>query len=72
MMPEDMDPAMPIASTTCRGVRRSATATASAAAGVPSAEVGWKPALCTAFGMTVDRRQAASAPTAMPRIASAP
>ena len=37
------------------------------AAIVPKIAVGWKPALCTAFGTMRQSRQIVSTPTAMPR-----
>ena len=51
---------------------RSAAATPAAAPIAPNTAVGWKPALCTAFGTTRLRRHITSTPTAMPRSAAAP
>ena len=38
----------------------------------PNTAVGWKPALCTAFGTTRLNRQIVSTPTAMPSSAAGP
>ena len=46
---------------------RAPRATPAAAPIAPNTAVGWKPALCTAFGTTVDSRHITSQPTAMPR-----
>ncbi len=53
MMPEAKLPAMPSASTSCLALRPSAAPTPAAAPMTPKIAVGWKPALCTAFGTTV-------------------
>ena len=72
MMPEAKLPAMPSASTSCLALRPSAAPTPAAAPMTPKIAVGWKPALCTAFGTTVESRHMVSVPTAMPKSAAAP
>ena len=72
MMPEAMLPAMPSASVACCASSRRAEATAPAAASAPMTAVGWKPAAWIALGATRLRRHISSAPTTMPRRASAP
>ena len=67
-----MLPAMPSASTVCLRSSPSAAATPAAAPIAPNTAVGWKPALCTAFGTTRLSRHSTSTPTAMPRSAAAP
>ena len=63
---------MPSASTSWRRESLSALPTAAAAATAPNTAVGWKPALCTAFGTTTLSRQIVSTPTAMPASAEGP
>ena len=72
MMPDAMLPAMPSASTVCFLSSFSAAATPAAAPIAPNTAVGWKPALCTAFGTTRLRRHSTSTPTAMPLSAAVP
>ena len=72
MMPLAMLPAMPSASTICLRSSRSAAPTPAAAPIAPNTAVGWKPALCTAFGATRLSRHITSTPTAMPRSAASP
>ena len=66
MMPPAMEPAMPSASTICLRSSCRAAPTPAAAPMAPNTAVGWKPALCTAFGTTMLKRQMTSTPTAMP------
>src|SRR5450756_2183642 len=54
MMPDAKLPAMPSASTICLALSPGAAPTPAAAPITPKIAVGWKPALCTAFGTTVE------------------
>ena len=60
MMPDAMLPAMPSADAIASGGSRSAAPTAPAAASAPNTAVGWKPALCVAFGATRLSRHSSS------------
>src|SRR6266700_321297 len=72
MMPLAIEPTLPSASTSSRGLSLSAAPTPAAAATAPNTAVGWKPALWVLVGATRLSRHMHSTPTAMPRRADGP
>ena len=72
MMPDAILPAMPSAFDDGAAVEPERGGDACRRAIAPKTAVGWKPALCTSFGVTSDSRHMVSTPAAMPRSAAAP